>query len=372
MKEVAYRNFGNLTEAEQKEIRKWVRDNEAAWREFVQGSLKKYCYREYGFHSENEVYRWLFNVIMPHLKPLRNLAKAGIWRSRISLGQGHMDQAVEDCLVIVHAGRHWQDRAFLIEQLVGLAISRLGCDEILHMTAKRNLSAIELKQLQQQLLEIYPSGFPLVDIESERLMFLDTVQHVFTEGGPGGGHLIPRSIHMSGLAGDINREAGVLEAGVLRVVAYTGGSMIHARRNETIVQGNKMYDKIAEVLKMSPYERHIRQVGSEDVFLNLPKYRYLILGVLTPAGDRVSEIRYWGKTLYEATVTVLALERWRLERNGYPADLDELVTTGYLKELPMDPFSDKPLVYKKTDDDFILYSVGPVLSHYKLNNNNWL
>jgi hypothetical protein len=24
----------------------------------------------------------------------------------------------------------------------------------------------------------------------------------------------------------------------------------------------------------------------------------------------------------------------------------------------MDPFSDKPLVYRKTDDDFILYSAG--------------
>jgi hypothetical protein len=24
----------------------------------------------------------------------------------------------------------------------------------------------------------------------------------------------------------------------------------------------------------------------------------------------------------------------------------------------MDPFSDKPLVYRRTDDDFILYSVG--------------
>jgi hypothetical protein len=27
--------------------------------------------------------------------------------------------------------------------------------------------------------------------------------------------------------------------------------------------------------------------------------------------------------------------------------------------LPMDPYSDKTLVYKKTDDDFTLYSIGP-------------
>ena len=35
-----------------------------------------------------------------------------------------------------------------------------------------------------------------------------------------------------------------------------------------------------------------------------------------------------------------------------------LVAAGYMKELPIDTYSDKPLVYKKTEDDFILYSVG--------------
>ena len=35
-----------------------------------------------------------------------------------------------------------------------------------------------------------------------------------------------------------------------------------------------------------------------------------------------------------------------------------MLTTGYLKELPMDPYSDKPLVYKKTSENFTLYSLG--------------
>ena len=51
-------------------------------------------------------------------------------------------------------------------------------------------------------------------------------------------------------------------------------------------------------------------------------------------------------------LTILALLRWRLQKDQYPAALDELVAAGFLNELPMDPWSDKPLVYKKTDDDF--------------------
>ena len=62
---------------------------------------------------------------------------------------------------------------------------------------------------------------------------------------------------------------------------------------------------------------------------------------------------------HEAAKTILAILRWRLEKDQYPATLAELVAAGFLTELPMDPYSDKPLVYKNTGDDFILYSVGP-------------
>ena len=50
--------------------------------------------------------------------------------------------------------------------------------------------------------------------------------------------------------------------------------------------------------------------------------------------------------------------RYRQNVGQYPQKLNELVTAEYLKQLPMDPFSDRPLVYKKRDDNFLLYSVG--------------
>jgi hypothetical protein len=38
--------------------------------------------------------------------------------------------------------------------------------------------------------------------------------------------------------------------------------------------------------------------------------------------------------------------------------MDELIKAGYLKELPMDPYSDKSLIYKKTENNFTLYCIG--------------
>lgn len=69
----------------------------------------------------------------------------------------------------------------------------------------------------------------------------------------------------------------------------------------------------------------------------------------------VTEARF---TLVE---TAVALAAWRLDHkpNGkkYPERLDELVPT-YLPAVPIDPFSDKPLVYERRDDGYLLVSLG--------------
>jgi hypothetical protein len=358
------KSFGDITAEEKKEVIDWVGQNQAAWQEFATASSKLHCYRKAEYNTKDEE-KWLWNILMPALAELRGLSKLGIWRAEIAVEQNKIQQSVEDCLVIIKTGRFWQNsKVSIVEQLVGLAISRLAHQEILHITETEKLSAAQLKRLQQQLLEIYPGGFPPMDIEGERLMLLDIVQHLFTDGGLGGGHLVPRqlsfikdTVPFFGIDRDYpGYQDRWLQA--FKAIAYTTAGMVHARRDETIAKGSEIYDKLSEIVKMSPYERQMQKISSDDIILALPQHRYFLIHYLTPAIDRVSEIRYWGKALHEATITVLALQRWRLEKNGYPVDLDELVMAGYLSELPMDPYSNQPLVYKRTDDDFVLYSVG--------------
>ncbi|MCJ7779121.1 MAG: hypothetical protein MUP16_12520 [Sedimentisphaerales bacterium] len=341
--------FGGINEEEQQKIRKWVELNESAWQEFVAGSSKSYCYREYQY-DPNEQNKWLFNIILPHLSVIRNLARLGIWRARMQIDANQPQQAIEDCLSIAR-GSHWQGKGTLIEQLVGLAISNLACGEILNIVEAKSFSATDLKHLQQQLLQIYPQGYPLMNMEGERLCFMDTAQHVFTEGGLGGGHIVPdRLASLDSLGGEARKN----------LAFYTAAAMVQAGRDKTIDKGNEIYDRLGKRAKISPYERHISDPnGIENMISALSKYRFILLEFLRPAVDRASEMAYRGKALHEATVTVLALKQWRLEKNEYPAELDELVTAGYLKELPMDPFSDQPLVYRRMADNFTLYSVGP-------------
>ena len=361
-----FMRYSDLDEPEQRQVVEWIEKNQAAWEEFVKGSLCPYYYRKAicGGDPNDPYHNWLLGVLLPHLRPLRDLGRLGIWRSKIGLESGKIEQSLEDSLTVIRAGSHIQDKGGMIEQLVGIAITKLGCNEILGTVFERQLSTAMVAKLQRKLQEVYREGYPETDIESERLLFLDTVQQVFTDGGPGGGHLVPRQLSFirdSVPLFDIDKDyPGYPDQWLqaFKAIAYTTAGIAHARRDEIIAKGNEIYDKLSEIVKMSPYQRDINNLHSEDIIYSLPAHRYFLIHYLTPATDRVSEIRYQSKALYEATVTVLALKRWRLENNGYPADLDELVRAGYLKQLPMDPYSDKPLVYRKAEDHFTLYSVG--------------
>jgi hypothetical protein len=61
---------------------------------------------------------------------------------------------------------------------------------------------------------------------------------------------------------------------------------------------------------------------------------------------------------YQALLIDLALAEYRSKHGAYPKELAALVPE-VLKELPVDPFSEKPLVYRLTDKGYVLYSVGP-------------
>jgi hypothetical protein len=345
-------DFDNLTTVDRDEIRNWVQQNEEAWRSFEVGASKPYCHWTYSLDPNDED-PWLMSVCMPPLAELRTMAKLGIWRSRIELSEENTQQATQDCLAVARAAQHFQGKGHLVQQRVGAAISSLAHLEILHIVETQKLSAADLVSLREQLSQLYPEGYPLMDFEGERLLFLDTVQHVFTNGGPGGGHLTPRGLL------DVTDNQNASMPPITEVYAVPA-SMLHAGRDETVAKGNELYDLMLRSAGITPWQRRAGDANDpEHILMSLSSRRFFLLKTLLPAVFRVSEIAYRAKLTHEATLTILALRQWWLEKSQYPASLNELVVAGYLKELPMDPFSDKPLTYRRIDDGFTLYSVGP-------------
>jgi hypothetical protein len=350
-----YRDFAGLPEADRNAITEYVRVNEQAWGEFVAASSKPCCCREYGFDpncSDRDKSVW--SIIVPHLREFKGLAHVGVWRCRIAIARGSIDTALNNCLAIARNAEHLQRLSTTVEQLVGLALSNLADEEIPRILESTDLTAEQLKDVQGQLAQVYAGGYPVMNLEYEKMVFHDLVQHLFTDGGLGGGHLIP-----AGLA-EISDDREVEPMFLVPLLVAT--SMVHARRDETLEVGDRIYDEQIKLARMTPYQqKHREDVPSANDILTSSSSRkkFFLLHFVMLTFDGASERAFRGKASHQATLTILALARWRAEKGEYPASLDQLTAAGLLTDLPMDPFSDKPLIYRRTGDNFILYSLGP-------------
>jgi hypothetical protein len=64
------------------------------------------------------------------------------------------------------------------------------------------------------------------------------------------------------------------------------------------------------------------------------------------------------QTQIDAAREAIALERFRLKHGAFPEKLEELVPE-YLPMVPLDIYTKKPLIYKRTEGGtFVLYGVG--------------
>ncbi len=350
-----HREFGGLPDEARRVIGQWIEANRVAWEDFAAAGSKPYLARSYQATDGVNEPR-LMSVRLPDLSALRDLSRVGLWRSRQHISQGRTAEALEDCLTVARAARHWQQSGTVVEQLVALSMARMAEEEILRIGDRQGLSAMELADLQRRLAALYPQRFPLVDVQSERLVFLDVVQHVFTDAGLGGGHVIPAAT--AGLLGQAMHE----EYGEVAEIPFlwTTLSMLHAGRDETVAKAEAIFTHQRELSLLSLYEKRARQATAiAQMVTSLPRHRYALIQAMVPALDRVMELGFRGRALHEATLTVLALQRYRQEKGSYPPSLDELKAGGYLDALPADPYSDKPLSYKAANGGFVLYSLGP-------------
>jgi len=351
------RSLARVSESQRRAIVAWIEANEAAWGHLQQASRQRRYHRPLQYDRGRVTVPPLMRIMLPPLAQLRHLTEIAFWKARLAADEGCVEASVDHCLVIARVGAHLQTSVRLIEQLMGIAQAGAARSELLRLMARQDLSETALRDLQVQLTALYPDGSPPANFAGERLVLLDAVQHAFTRGGFGGGHLIPgqyKGVLLATALPEGTRPTMCTHM-VLRVVDVAL-SMFHARRNQTVAKIHAVYDEIDRRSRLSPYQRHIS--GKKDMTDSIDLYRHGFILMLFPAEYRVAELAFQLRADHEATLAVLSLQRYHAETGSFPGDLKRLVEAGYLPAIPMDPFSDGPLVYKHVAGGFLLYSVS--------------
>jgi hypothetical protein len=84
----------------------------------------------------------------------------------------------------------------------------------------------------------------------------------------------------------------------------------------------------------------------------------LLIGLLSPHARQLQQAEERSRIRRDLMLVGLALGEFRIQRGAYPKTLNEL-KPDFLKQIPVDPYAEKPLLYQLRPNGFVVYSLGP-------------
>jgi hypothetical protein len=357
LSELLGKEYKDLT-IEQKNIAgRWIQEKEQALELVVQGSQRPYYWRIYksGHNNSDE----MLGVLLPNLADFRTLVRILALRASLRAEQGAYKEAFDDLISCYRFGKHLKGDKFIVEQLVGIANEKISVQAIRDMAGSYDIDSALLTDLQRSLERIIADEKFLISTKTEKMAAYDEIQRCFTDGRLDGGHLYLARIRSISSIYDNDIDNMIIETVLSPKKLLKVGIALfaHPNKKQTRKTAEQYYDYWTKLYHKTPAQINADRIDPEKESQEIIKGN-IFLQIFAPALARVNQIAYRNKTDVHATVTVLALLRYRKDKGAFPEDLQQLVNAGYLKQLPDDAFSFKPLMYKKIGDDFILYSVG--------------
>jgi hypothetical protein len=236
--------------------------------------------------------------------------------------------------------RDIRHRAHFIIQLVSISIESRACEgsiwELLHSLAVQESHCKQLLAILQEHESEMTDPF-VEGLKAECVTSFQTIHDLQHHTGPYDARRIEKSDELDG--GAIGR--------VLEQVAIVVGLYRDARTS--------MYRFYSEALDLEnlPIRERLNshptvQAGNEARLVNQ----------LVPNLEMFLEILLRHEARRAGTKCLIALRLWTLRHDGLPIDLEKALQEAGISDVPLDPYSGKPIRFVVRDGTPIIYSIG--------------
>lgn len=337
-----------LNKEKQTQLKNWVLANNDALEQLRFGSQKPCYWPEYLGDS-------LWSIAFPSLAQARKLTLAITSSAKLNAADGNFKTAFSDLLLCRQFKNHLMGKKPLIDQLVGMSVESLANDAAFQILDKRQPPSNLLKDFQGQLSALRANQTYAIDFTFDRLLAYDHIQRIFTDDGQGSGHIITSS---SGQTQNLSEEEKMLISSMLsQLTKQQKRDWNKMEKRQTTELANRVFEYLGSAALKMPYQLH-KKGKAIDKITNEMTETNPMLNLLTPAFGKAIEMSHRTRTQTDALITTIAVLRYKADKNQLPENLDRLVADGYLNNPPQDPYSAGPLTYKRTDYNFLLYSLG--------------
>ncbi|UCF44474.1 MAG: hypothetical protein JSV99_06080 [Planctomycetota bacterium] len=344
----------DMNEAQIQFLESWLQSNSQAINYLNQAIQQPYHWVQ----ARSEI-NSLGHIDLSYLSNFREAAYCLQFQSKLYAATHEIHQAFESALHMKQMAVHLYDPKMLIAQLLGMAVDGLATQAAFQTLDSAIINSKTLARFQSQLEQV-PQPDVTNSFQAEKLSAYNAVQSVFTDDGTGDGRLIPHKLFTY-------REYLKLHGAVTKPGFYSTipviylrtvwASLNHPTRRETLQLVEEVYELLDQLAGKTPWQMSQQGTSYDKQLQDLIHHNYFVRSRFARRG-RMCEIYHRCIATNDALITTIAILRYKADHNQFPDNLDQLVSAGYMKELPMDPYSPGPLTYKRIGNDFKLYSLG--------------
>lgn len=272
---------------------------------------------------------------------LREIVRSLTARAMLQLGDEQFDEAFSSLRTATHLAQLIEQSPLSLPRSIGAGAEQIPIRGHVHLATSTSLSPQwyrdrieQLQPLEQRVSREDVLGVGMRCEDLDMMLSLAAGRgSAATEGGP----FVRFATSWNDATAHTNRWHDRLSR------AYASPSY-----RQRCAEAAKLEQELHESLTSG---KHTSTALSGDYFGEM------MLAMKMPLFRRLDSAHALLELLRRMVPTVYALAAYRAEHGEYPESLDAL-TPDLLDAVPIDPFDDQPLRYRKTENGYVLYSVG--------------
>jgi hypothetical protein len=332
--------------AEYRALEEWTPVNESALAALAQGAQCPYWWRNITHNEDSS-----FADQAVELERVRLRVWSALLLAKYKASRGEPDAALRLLADLHMCGVHQIRNGLFGSQMAGTGICGVVEDTVLAILDRCAVGKDTLRQtLDTFTARTLPGSVPRFS-EMERACGRDEIQRAFTNDNRGSGRLIPAKLY------GYKKRRLTFYRSPMPFLDAVRVCLTHPRRHETIVLFEEYFTGAGRLARQTPWELYTQDTTYEQRVTSMLARNYFLQDLFGSMG-RCIRIGWRARASAQGTVATLAVLTYRAQEGRLPESLQQLVDTGLLTSVPLDPYSGQPFIYRATDQDFMLYSAG--------------
>ena len=301
----------------------------------------------------------LIDFLMPTVQQCREIASALSMRAMLKVGSGQIDDAFADVMAIHRLGRLISRGASPIDYLVGIALQAIAHTGETAIFEHGKPTAMQALAYRAELQKLAPMASIADEADLyERFLFLDAIQTLHRDGFddfPGKEDLAGRT--PAEIAQALDTEA------MLRLGNAWFDKFAMALRKPTRAErfeAKKLGDEIETFFAPNGGKDFKKLLKGDPAKLRAAvskRVGFAYVGMFTMSFQKITDVADRSEQIHRNGLLAAGLAAHFADHKKYPDKLADLAPK-YAAKIPDDVFTGKPLIYKKTETGYLLYSVG--------------